>query len=396
MGSKTGRRRHVVFVQYGDYRETVLRFAAGGDETYHSQRYSVEHAASLAKDGDVTVICLPAPAGNELLPNGVRAIGLGPYRRSKSLVLCATLERLRPTHLIVVTPHVPAIAWGLVRGARVLPLFADSFAPSGSIRARWERKTLVRLLSSPAISVVANHNLPASLDLAKIGVAPEKIVPWDWPAQNRPEEWPAKRSPDPSAPLRIFFAGAVSEAKGVGDLIRALPPLAAAGRAAELTVAGAGDEAQMRQLAAGLGVEKQVRLLGRVPRTQVFGEMRAHDLVVVPSRHEYAEGLPMTIYEALASRTPLVVSDHPMISRGLAGKPGVTSFRASDPQDLARALLELAGDPRRYEEASLRSAEAWAAIQVPLKRSDLIDHWLHEDREELRRHSLAARPPASA
>jgi glycosyltransferase involved in cell wall biosynthesis len=104
----------------------------------------------------------------------------------------------------------------------------------------------------------------------------------------------------------------------------------------------------------------------------------------------------MTIYEALASRTPLVVSDHPMIARGLGGKPGVTSFRASHPEDLARALLELASDPRRYEEASLRSAEAWASIQVALKRSDLIDHWLGENRQELRRNSLAAHPLAHA
>ena len=49
--------------------------------------------------------------------------------------------------------------------------------------------------------------------------------------------------------------------------------------------------------------------------------MSAHDIVIVPSRHDYPEGLPMTIYEALAMRTPLVVSDHPMIKAGL-GNPG--------------------------------------------------------------------------
>ncbi len=387
------RRRHVVFVQYGDYRETVLRFAAGGEETYNSQRHSVEHAASLLAGGDVTVICLPAPPGDEVLPNGVRAIGLGRYRRSQSFVLCAYLERLRPTHLLVLTPHLPAIALGLARGARVLPLFADSFGQRLSIKGRWERAALVRLLNSPAIDFVANHNIPASTDLARIGVAPEKILPWDWPPQNRPQDWPAKTFPDREGPLKIFFAGAVSEAKGVGDLIRAIPLLRASGRAIEVTIAGDGENGTMEEMARALGVRAETRFLGRIPQREVFHQMRTHHLVVVPSRHEYPEGLPMTTYEALASRTPLLISDHPMMVRALGSQPGVTVFPASSPDALARAVLSVGNDQQRYQESSQRSVEAWLSIQVSLTRSDLIDRWLDsrpDRRLELSRHVLSS------
>jgi len=42
--------------------------------------------------------------------------------------------------------------------------------------------------------------------------------------------------------------------------------------------------------------------------------MRSADAIVIPSRHEYPEGLPLTIYEALAARTPIVASDHQCFS----------------------------------------------------------------------------------
>jgi glycosyltransferase involved in cell wall biosynthesis len=383
----------VVFVQYGDYSETVHRFAQGGEETYNSQRYSVEHAASLTAGGDVTVICLPAPGPDEMLPNGVRAIGLGAYRRSKSARLCLALEKLRPTHLLVLTPHVPALVWGLTRGVEVLPILADSFQDKMTVRQRYERALLVKLLNSERIRFVANHNIPSCLDLVKIGVAREKILPWDWPAKNRPEDLPPKPFPDPASPLKLFFAGLVTEAKGVGDLIRATALVRDAGRAVALTIAGEGDRPAFERLAASLDVASAVKFVGRIPQSQVFGSMREHDLVVVPSRHEYPEGLPMTISEGLASRTPLLVSDHPMIARALAGKPGVTMFRASSADDLARAVLGLAGSRDLYEEASRRSAEAWDGIQVPLKRNELIDRWLDTSPEAnaaLKRHVLSA------
>ena len=40
--------RHLVMLQWGDYREAVERFRAGGPETYIAQRATVEFVASLA------------------------------------------------------------------------------------------------------------------------------------------------------------------------------------------------------------------------------------------------------------------------------------------------------------------------------------------------------------
>src|SRR5688572_29191619 len=120
--SRSRARRHVVFVQYGDYRQAVRRFAEGGAETYVAQRYSVDHVGGLTKRMAVTVVCLPAEPHDEMLPNGVRWIGLGHDPSKQDPRLIGVLEQLDPTDVVMTTPHLPALAWCLLRGTRVLPL----------------------------------------------------------------------------------------------------------------------------------------------------------------------------------------------------------------------------------------------------------------------------------
>jgi hypothetical protein len=70
----------VVVVQYsGDYRQSVQYFAMGKEETYYAQKHSVDSVAKLkAYAEEVTVLCcLSEEPYDEILPNGVRAIGAG-------------------------------------------------------------------------------------------------------------------------------------------------------------------------------------------------------------------------------------------------------------------------------------------------------------------------------
>ena len=61
----------------GDYREGYSRLAAGGQETYHSQRYSVETTATIGrKFGNVGVLCcIGNEPYDEVMTDGVRAMG---------------------------------------------------------------------------------------------------------------------------------------------------------------------------------------------------------------------------------------------------------------------------------------------------------------------------------
>jgi glycosyltransferase involved in cell wall biosynthesis len=392
MANEVPGKRHIVFLQWGDYEFAVNRFAQGEGETYAAQRYSVEFVQSLTRDAKVTVACIPLAVSEGVASNGVHTLGLGFPRPLFALHLLRALERLAPTDLILCSPDLVAMSWALMRGCRLLPVFADSFDASDK-KYRFKHRLLAGLLSHPAIEVVSNHNVPAALSLASIGVESEKIVPWDWPAQRTPYQFEPKSAPANGAPIRMIFVGAVTESKGIGDVIRAVSLLKRAGIASQLSIAGKGDALEaMRALAQSEGVASDVVFLGSVPNAEIVPAMRAHDLVVVPSRSEYSEGLPMTLYEGLCSRTPLLVSDHPMFARFFRHNQQALVFRGGDPHDLVARIGEIRSAPADYERLSRQAAATWEGIQVPTKFGDLISRWLTKaptDRAHLLANNLA-------
>jgi glycosyltransferase involved in cell wall biosynthesis len=385
----------LVFMQFGPYAEAVHRFAAGGPETFYAQRYSVDFVGGLAASADVTVLHLSRDDVEERLPSGIRSLGVELFprgRKPRRLDLVNTLRRLRPDHLIVASPLPFAIAWALANGIRVLPLFADSFRGRG-VKARLTSALLAWLLNNRRIDWVSNHNLAASLELARIGVGPQKVLPFDWPAFMSPAERPPKELP--SAPeMKLFYVGQVTELKGVGDILDAIRGLnaRAEGPRWRATIAGGHDEALARK-AEALGVAARVEFVGRVPHDRVVPLMNQHDVVVVPSRHEYPEGLPMSLYEAFCSRTPLLASDHPMFRLKLTHDQNALVFRAGDPAALAEQLERLGRDPALYARLSRGGEDAAADFFCPLKYHELISRWLSgtaEDREALASYSLAS------
>ncbi len=365
---------HVVFIQYGDYREAFERLAGGGPEVYAAQRYSVDFVGKLAQAQRVTVIALPPAPYDVTLQNGVRTIGLGWAERRDVMGLLKVLEQLKPTHLIVNTPLIAALLWGLLRARRVLPNFADSFS-STSLRGRLSEKLLGRILNLRKFEVISNHNFPAARNLVRIGVSPGKVLPWDWPSHARPEANSPKEAPDVARGFSLFYVGTILESKGVGDLIDAVALLRAQGLQVRVSLAGNGAVEEMKQRAQALGISAYVDFMGRVSNDVVQRLMREHDAVVVPSRSSYAEGLPMAIYEGLCSRSPLIVSNHPMFVPALGQQDGVLMFEEGKPESLAQAIASLQ-DAAVYRRVSQCSAAAWESIQVPLKSGELLTRWL--------------------
>jgi len=386
----------IVFVQYGDYRAGVENFARGGEETYAAQRYSIELVADLAsKHEHVSVICVNAVPYSEELANGVRAEGLRLYSEVSEPELVARVAALRPTHLVSRSPIRPLLRWGARSGVRTLPLLATSFPRLGGVRIRFRHWRAARLLSNPAIEVVGNHAINSCLDLRRIGVPPEKIVPWDWPATVTPSERLPKRRGPAGAPVRLFYAGVVSEDKGVGDCIGALRILRERGLDAHFSFAGAGEIERFQNKARSAGVEDSVTFLGRIPHQRVVALMNEHDLTVVPSRHSYPEGLPLTIYDSYCSRTPLIASDHPMFRGRVEDGFAALVFRAGSPESLAQRAEQALRDPELYAQLSRNSEAAWTKLQLPVRWGDLLLQWLEgpeKTRALLSRFSLATGP----
>jgi glycosyltransferase involved in cell wall biosynthesis len=176
--------------------------------------------------------------------------------------------------------------------------------------------------------------------------------------------------------------GNVSEAKGVGDIVRALAANPAMGDGATLDILGDGDLEGIRKLAKDLKVEGRVHFAGRVPHSTVAPAMHAADAVLVYSRHAYGEGLPGTIYLGLASRTPLIISDHPMFKAYFRDGADALVVPERNPRALASKLCKLFEDPILYQKLSQNSLANFNRILHPVHWGEFIERWLHDTQDD--------------
>ncbi len=386
----------IAFVQHGDYREAYHRLKGGGEENYYAQRYSVGFVERLTERAEFVGVCAmlaPEPYEEALAEGfftaGVPAEAGGPLDEP---AIIALLEKWRINYLVLHTPARRVLAWALRRNIRTLPMFADSWE-TGGWRARLRGFRLARLLNKSRVPMVGNHNIPASLSLRRIGVKAEKIFPWDWPHQHTPGDNPPKRLPQ--GPAQILFVGQMLEGKGVGDCIDAAAALRAEGSDCRWTLLGDGafrETAAARIKAAGLG--HVVELMGRQSHHLAVEAAKAATISVVPSRHDYPEGLPMAIYEALAARTPLVVSDHPMFRMHFRNAQAAAMVRERAPGEIAAAIRRYLSDPEGYAAASEATGALWREISCNVTWGTLIERWLDSPRrpaQSIMRHSLTAR-----
>jgi glycosyltransferase involved in cell wall biosynthesis len=219
--------------------------------------------------------------------------------------------------------------------------------------------------------------MPATRQLAAFGVEKEKLVAWDIVHPFHPKTRSAKPL-QKHGPFHMFYAGSINEAKGVGDLIRALPVAIGNGIDARCVLAGAGTVDSMQALARALGVEDKVVFAGMLPNAEVRERMADADVVVIPSRAEFPEGFPLTMFEAVASRTPVLCSDHPVFRDLFVDGRDVALFKEGDSASLARALVRLLSDGELYHHLSLNAEATWKLLDGPADWRRLVKTWIFE------------------
>jgi glycosyltransferase involved in cell wall biosynthesis len=135
-------------------------------------------------------------------------------------------------------------------------------------------------------------------------------------------------------------------------LVRALDePLLRDG--ATLVLAGHPEpyDAELRALAASLGVAGRVRFVDYVPDADLEGLWQLASVAAFPTR---AEGFGLPVVEALARGVPVACSDIPVLREG--GGEHVRLFDPDDPADAARAIAATIA-----ERPDGVAARAWAA-----------------------------------
>lgn len=386
----------LLIVQYaGDYREAAQRFAEGGEETYYAQKYSVDAVAEIGKQIEEAVVlcCMTTEPYNEILPNGVRAIGAGFNKEIQVKKIIELIEDQKPTHLIVRSPIREIFRWAIKNQVKTIAILADSFSPEG-VRNKIKNYWLANLLNNDQVTWIFNHGINASLSLKEIGTNPNKIIPWDWPALVTPDNFQPKILRRNVDKWNLIYIGSITESKGVGDILEAIEKLRDNNLPVNLKIAGGGETEAFINKAKQLKIEDCVEFLGLVPNKAVVHLMREADLVLIPSRHEYPEGFPMTIYEALCSRTPIIASDHPMFKNKLKSGINAMIFKSGNSISLSACIDKILSAPELYQNISVASADAWNNLQIPVKWADMINRWLDdspENQQWLFEHSLSSR-----
>ena len=149
----------------------------------------------------------------------------------------------------------------------------------------------------------------------------------------------------------VLFFGRLGRGKGVFDLLDAIAGLRASMPEVRLVCAGDGDREAVAKRAVQLGIGDAVSFTGWIGPSKKQLLLRSAAVFVLPS---YAEGLPMSLLEAMAAGLPIVAAE-------VGGIPDVVTdgvngflFTPGDTAVLERLLCRLMHDP----ELSRRIASA--------------------------------------
>lgn len=176
----------------------------------------------------------------------------------------------------------------------------------------------------------------------------------------------------------ILFSGFVSETKGIGVLIEALPKIVQQVPNLRLVVAGQGDERLMKTLREM--PSPRPMLLGRLPSAEVRSLYAASDLIVVPS--VWYENSPMVISESALAGTPTVGSAIGGIPELVVHEETGYLFAPGNAAALADQVIRHFRRPAHERRAMRRRCAAHAQGHFTLDTH--IDHLLPVYRQAMR------------
>ena len=188
---------------------------------------------------------------------------------------------------------------------------------------------------------------------------PVFVVPYGAPPVSAVE--PAATRP--GVPLRVLFAGALGQRKGLSYFLKACE---LAGRAVDVTIIGRRQGGRCVPLEAALRRHKYIE---SVPHHEMLAEMARQDVFVFPSLFE---GFGLVLLEAMAQGVPVITT------AATGGPDVITEGRDGfivplrDPEAIATRLLELHRDRERLWAMSVAARAKAAGIGWGQYRSNLV------------------------
>jgi glycosyltransferase involved in cell wall biosynthesis len=181
------------------------------------------------------------------------------------------------------------------------------------------------------------------------------------PVRFEPE---ALREPNGDrGPLRLLFVGAYGRRKGCPELVDALAQVRGRGLDVTLRIVGKEDHKGDNEILTGKvrahGLDGAIEFAGVKAANEMPASYRGADVICLPSRHE---GLPMALLEGMAFGLPVVATPVGGITDLVVQGDSGFLVAPGSVDELADAIVTLAGDAELRERMGARGRERVRAL----------------------------------
>jgi len=173
------------------------------------------------------------------------------------------------------------------------------------------------------------------------------------PNMIREEMFLPPQQPRTTDPFIFFWAGRLEHVKGVDLLLWSVADLKTRAKGAfRVRLAGRGSlRNQLEQQAASLGLEEEVRFLGRISREEMQVEMQRASCFVLPTRYE---AFGAVLIEAMATGLPVIATRSGGPEHVVPGEAGFL-IDPDDAGQLTDAMLRMMKEYSRFRQERIRS-----------------------------------------
>jgi glycosyltransferase involved in cell wall biosynthesis len=165
------------------------------------------------------------------------------------------------------------------------------------------------------------------------------------------------------APLLLFISRLIPT-KGLEDTVRALPSVAARHGAHLLVVGDGPSRRPAEELVCRLGLQAHVHFVGAKAESEAPRYYNGSDILVFPSYH--AEGFPMVVFQSVVAGMGIVTTRLRAALDHLREPDHCLFVEPHAPEEVARALDRLLGDPGLLERMRAQNRELAQRFDRPV------------------------------
>ena len=157
-----------------------------------------------------------------------------------------------------------------------------------------------------------------------------------------------------NALIRFGFIGQISAHKGVDLLINAFQRIKRGNISLAIYGSPDQDSPYMEELMLLSAGDNRISFCGTFPREELPARLSEMDVLVIPSR--WYENSPLVLLYALATRTPVIVTDVKGMSEFVKDGFNGYTFKKGSAEDLTAAMQRMVDDPASVERLSQNAA----------------------------------------